>query len=169
MKKWLKIFLIVSIPIMVGILAFGGTILYSYLQVDYFIGETSISYDIAPIIFEGEIELATPAEIKNKGLYSIRDLTIIIEVYGENFSNVDLDDQLLGSGLNELGDVIKGQIWSDDIIVQLDLIFIPSLAVYDGDFKILIKISLSVDFGIFLIPINIKTTEAAHWNAPFSL
>ena len=52
MKKWLKIFLIIFIPVMLGILAFGGTVLYSYLQVDYFIGDTSVTFDITPDLVE---------------------------------------------------------------------------------------------------------------------
>ena len=156
---------------MVGILAFGGTILYSYLQVDYFVGETTVAFDITPDFAEGYvgfIELTTPAEIQNKGLYSIRDLTITVDVYGANFSNAALDGELLAHGDNDLGDVLKGEIWDDNIIVEITYL-IALLAVYDGDFDIQITIDLKVDFGIFLIPINIPTAVAANWDAPFTL
>ncbi|MCE7741299.1 MAG: hypothetical protein GOP50_02470 [Candidatus Heimdallarchaeota archaeon] len=169
MKKWLKIFLIIFIPVMLGILSFGGTILYSYLQIDYSIGETTVAFDITPDFVEGYVgfvELTTPAEIQNKGLYSIRDLTITISVYGANFSNVALDGELLASGVNELGDVVKGQVWDDDIIVEITNLIVL-LAIYDGDFDIQIAISLNVDFG-FLIPINIQIAVAVPWDAPFT-
>ncbi len=155
---------------MLGILAFGGTILYSYLQVDYSIGETTVAFDITPDFVEGYIgfiELTTPAEIQNKGLYSIQDLTITVEVYGANFSLAALDGELLASGVNDLGNVIKGDVWSDDIIVEITYLIVL-LAVYDGDFDIQITISLNVNFG-FLIPINIQTAVAVPWDAPFSL
>lgn len=171
MKKWLKIFLITFIPVMLGILAFGGTVLYSYLQVDYFIGDTSVTFDITPDFVEGYIgfiELSTPAEIQNKGLYSIRDLTITVNVYGANFSQASLDGELLASGTNQLGDILKGDTLNDDVIVEITYL-IPLLAIFDGDFDIQIDISLYVDFGIFLVPINVQTTAAAPWDAPFSL
>ncbi len=171
MKKGLKIFLIIFIPIMLGVLSFGGTILYSYLQVDYSIGDTTVAFDITPDFIEGYvgfIELTTPAEIQNKGLYSIRDLNITISVYGANFSLATLNGELLASGVNLIGDIIKGQTWSDDIIVEITY-YIAFLAIYSGDFDINIDISLNVDFGIFLIPINIQTNVNATWDAPFSL
>jgi len=171
MKKWLKIFLIVFIPIMVGVLAFGGTILYSYLQVDYFIGNTTIAFDITPDLVEGYIgfvELTTPAEIQNKGLYSIRDLTITVNVYGVNFSHASLDGELLASGTNQLEDILKGDTLNDDIIAEITYL-IPLLALFDGDFDIQIDISLYVDFGIFLVPINVQTAAATSWDAPFSI
>jgi hypothetical protein len=171
MKKGIKIFLIIFIPLILGILSFGGTILYSYLQVDYSIGKTTIAFDITPDFVEGFIgfiELSTPAEIQNKGLYSIRDLNITISVYGTNFSLEALNGELLASGENVIGDITKGQIWSDDIIVEITYL-IALLAVSDGDFDIHIDISLYVDFGIFLIPINIQTLANATWDAPFSL
>lgn len=171
MKKGIKVFLIIFIPLILGILSFGGTILYSYLQVDYYIGDTNVVFDITPDFVEGFvgfIELSTPAEIQNKGLYSIRDLNITINVYGANSSLTAINGELLASGENIIGDVIKGQTWSDDIIVEITYL-IASLAIYDGDFDIHIDISLYVDFGIFLVPIHIQTFASAAWDAPFSL
>jgi len=169
MKKGLKIFLAIFIPVMLGLLAFGGTVLYSYLQVDYFIGDTTVVVDITPDIMEGFvgfIELTTPVEVQNKGLYSIRDLTITVDVYGANFSLSSLNGELLAHGVNELGDVLKGTNLNDDIIVEIST-SIPLLAIYDGDFDIHITIDLRVDFG-FLIPLNIPTVVSEPWDAPFT-
>ena len=67
-----------------------------------------------------------------------------------------------------MGDVLKGTTWGDDIIVEITYL-IALLAVYDGNFDIQITIDLKVDFGIFLIPLNIETAVNEAWDAPFSL
>ncbi len=171
MKKSVKIILITTIPILLGVAAFGGTILYSYLQVDYFIGDTNIAFDITPDFVEGYIGFITltiPAEISNNGVYAIRELNITIVVEGENFTLSTLNTELLAKGENILGDIKTGDIWSDDIVVQLTY-YIPLLAVDDGDFVISIFISLKVDFAIFKVPLNIEVVEFVGWDSPFGI
>ncbi len=171
MKKALKIFFIVFVPLILGIAAFGGTILYSYLQVDYSVGNPAVTFDITPDFVEGYIgfiTLTTPAEISNNGVYSIRNLNITITVVGANFSLSSLNGAVLASGENLLGDINPGEIWADDIVLQVTY-SIPLLAIQDGDFIITIYVGLKVDFYLFKVPINIETVEFAEWDSPFGL
>jgi hypothetical protein len=171
MKKSVKIILLIAIPILLGVAAFGGTVLYTYLQVDHFIGDTNVTFDITPDFVEGYIgfiTLTTPAQISNKGVYSLREVNITIVVEGENFTLSTLNTELLAKGENLLGDINAGDVWSDDLVVQLTY-YIPLLAVDDGDFVISIFISLKVDFAIFKVPINIEVVEFAEWDSPFGI
>ena len=171
MKKAWKISLLVAIPILLGVAAFGGTVLYTYLQVDYFVGDTGVSFDITPDFVEGYIgfiTLTTPAEISNKGVYSIKDVNITVTVEGENFTLSTLNTELLARGENLLGDINPGDVWSNDIVVQLTY-YIPLLAVDDGDFIITIYISLIVDFYLFKVPINKEIVVFTEWDSPFGI
>ena len=171
MKKALKIILLVSIPVLLGIAAFGGTVLYTYLQVDYFVGDTSVAFDITPDFVEGYIgfiTLTNPVEIRNKGVYPLRDLNITVTVEGANFSISALNTDLLARGENLIGDINPGDVWSDDIVIQVTYL-IPLLAVDDGDFVITVYVSLKVDFYLFKVPINKEIIEFAEWDSPFGI
>ena len=154
MKKGVKISLIV-VPIVIIVLAgasFGGTLLYTANNVNYSVGTTTITEDIIQGLlgaFSGEVVTETPLSIVNNGLYSILDLFITVTVLGQDFSLETLNGLVLGEGDNIIGTINKGESWNGSIVISLDSINIPALAIYDGKLVIKIDLSFKLDFGIF--------------------
>ncbi|NPD87408.1 MAG: hypothetical protein HGN29_01710 [Asgard group archaeon] len=171
MKKGLKIFIIsFSIILVVGI-AFFSTVLYSYKQINYSIGDTTLAVNITPHIlfdFTGFIVAKTPLEINNGGLYDFQDIVISIKIFGQDFSISSLDGILLGEGINSLGDVESKETWSGLIEVNVTQ-EIPILAIQDGELKIDIEVSLKIFFYLFKYNFNYATSQIIEWDSPFGI
>jgi hypothetical protein len=175
MKKGVKTTLIV-VPLILVLIAssFGGTLLYSKNNVSYDLGNpNAISliievplYEPPWIDYSGLINVHVPLDINNNGLYNIRDLTISVEIYGQNFSLSSLNDELLVQGTNEIGDVKHGSTWSGDLQFNITS-SIPYLAVLSGELRIEIDILLKIDFILFDAPIHFNETQVELWDAPF--
>ena len=174
MKKGVKISLIV-VPLVIIIIAgasFGGTLLYTANNVDYTISETVITDDIIQGLlgaFSGTVVTETPIQIANNGLYSILDLFIAITILGQNFDLTALNGDELGAGDNLIGTITKGNSWNGSLIISLEVINIPALAIYDGDLVIKIDISLTLDFGIFKAAKAFTEYQVEEWEAPFGI
>ena len=155
MKKGVKIALIV-VPLVLVLLGgtFVGTLLYSKNNITYNLGDTTVTGYIAEIIivippsinYTGYVLVDTDLEINNGGLYNINDLVISIDVYGQNFNALSmLNEKLLGQGTNPIGNIELGTNWTG--ILQLNMTTsIALLAVWDGELRIEVEISLKIDF-----------------------
>jgi len=171
MKKAVKITLVVAsiVIILGGAGAFVGTLLYTQNNVDYTVGESTIT-DF--ILFEfpdyvGFIVSETPINITNNGLYPIRDLVISLTVFGDDFSlTPSLNGLLLGEGVNSLGDIAVGATWSGTLAVNMTE-EIALLAINDGSMVIHVDISLKLDFGIFKMPFTSTEIQTNPWDSPF--
>ncbi|MHA1686730.1 MAG: hypothetical protein ACTSYD_10040 [Candidatus Heimdallarchaeaceae archaeon] len=169
MKKGVKIFLGIFIFLILAVGAVGGTLFYSYKQLDYSVGNTELTNHITLDIsnYVGYIEIKTQLSISYNGLYALRDLSIDIEVYGYNFSlTPSLDGEQLGKGNNTIGDITKGDTWDDYILTNVTQ-YISVLAVEDCDMEIHIFISVKIDFFIFKMPLQREVIVVKHWNSPF--
>lgn len=175
MKKGVKITLIV-VPIILVILtsSFVGTLLYTKNNVNYNVGEATITSFIAEIViilppsidYEGFIVAETPFEITNAGLYNFKDLRIFLEVYGQGFAITSLNGILLGQGENTIGDVAKGDTWSGTLAINMTS-NIAVLAIQDGEMRIEAGISLKIDFLIYKAPFTFNETQIKPWDSPF--
>ena len=174
MKKGVKISLIV-VPIVIVIIAgasFGGTLLYTANNVDYTISETIITDNITQLLlgaFSGTVVTETPIQIANNGLYSILDLFIAVTVLGQDFGLAALNGDVLGTGDNLVGTVLKGESWNGSLVISIEAINIPALAIYDGKLVIKVDISLTLDFGIFKAAKAFTEYQTEDWDAPFNL
>lgn len=176
MKKGAKITLIV-VPIILVLLGgtFGGTLLYSKNNVTYNVGDPTVTGYIAEIIivvppsinYTGYILVDTPLEINNGGLYDVHELIITVDVYGQNFNSLStLNEKLVGHGTNPLGTLEHGTDWSGNLQLNMT-IDIALLAVWDGELRIEIEISLKVDFILYQAPLAFEESQVEPWVAPF--
>ena len=171
MRKGVKIALVISIIIFLGVIAFGSTLLYSYNNVNYQISDTTLTFDISFDIFDGYIgfiKTETPATIQNGGLYDIKDINVSIEVFGANFSTETLNGALLSKGENIVGDVNSKVNWAGSILTNITY-NIPLLAIYDGDLIINVYVSFLIDFSLFKVPIDVHVIQIISWDSPFGL
>ncbi|MHA1125155.1 MAG: hypothetical protein ACTSO7_09635 [Candidatus Heimdallarchaeota archaeon] len=169
MKKAVKITLVVvSIVIVLGggVGAFVGTLLYTKNNINYTVGEATVTGFIVPGFpeFAGYIKVEVPFELTNNGLYSIHALTINLVVYGDDFTLTPfLNGLKLGEGANNLGDVVKGSTWSGTLALNMTL-EIATLAVRDGTLEIHVDVSLKLGAIPFTMPTEIQTEP---WEAPY--
>ena len=157
--------------VILGVIAFGSTLLYSYNNVNYQVEDTSLTFDISFDIFDGYIgfiKTETPVGIQNGGLYDIKNITVSVEVYGANFSTDTLNGALLSEGENIVGDVNSKVNWDGSILTNITY-NIPLLAIYDGDLIIYIDVSFQIDFSIFKVPIDVQVIQIVNWDSPFGL
>lgn len=177
MKKGAKITLIV-VPLILVLLGgtFGGTLLYSKNNVTYDVGDSTVTGYIADIIiaippfidYTGYILVDTPLQIDNGGLYGILNLEISIQVYGQNFSLSALNGALLGEGTNQVGDIENGNLWTGDLQLNMTT-SIALLAVWSGELRIEVQISLKLNFLVYKAPITFDVTQIEPWIAPFAV
>jgi hypothetical protein len=169
MKKGLKISLPIFLLLVILLGIFAITIYQSSKNIDYEIGETVVQSNIEQILlldFEGFIVCETPLVIDNGGLYAIRDLTITIDVYGQDFTITDLNGLLLGHGENSIGDILAKDVWSGSVGVNLTE-NIPILAIQDGTLQIEISISLKLDFIVYKYEYVTLEEQLELWDSPF--
>jgi hypothetical protein len=77
-----------------------------------------------------------------------------------------LNGKLLGHGTNPLGTIEHGTNWSG--VLQLNMTTdIALLAVWNGELRIEVEISLKIDFLIYKAPISFIETQVEQWVAPF--
>lgn len=172
MKKGLKITLII-VPILlivIGGAAFGGTLLYTKNNVNYNVGDATVTSYILPSLdsFTGYIVVSVPIEIINDGLYNIEDLILSLTVFGQGFNYEALNGVELGSGDNNIGSVEKRTTWSGNLKINMTQ-NIAILAVFNGELRIDVDISLKLDFGIFQASNSFSDEQIEEWDAPFSL
>ena len=176
MKKGAKITLIV-VPLVLVLLGgtFVGTLLYSKNNVTYEVGDPTVTGYIAQIVivlppsinYTGYILVDTPLEINNGGLYDVHDLVISVDVYGQNFNSLSfLNEKLLGHGTNPLGTIEHGTVWSGNLQLNMTT-SIALLAIWDGELRIEVEISLKVDFLFYQAPLAFEETQVEPWVAPF--
>ncbi|MBN2156057.1 MAG: hypothetical protein JW776_08440 [Candidatus Lokiarchaeota archaeon] len=172
MQKRVRVSLfVILIFLILAVSSFGGTLWFSYKNVRYQIGESTVSgyitkINLLPPTYEGHILVDTPLEIDNDGLYNINDLQIAIQVYGQNFSTSILNEELLGEGVNPIGNIQHGTSWSG--VLQLNMTeWIALLAVYNGEMRIEVQISFHLDFFIYQQQLNFNQTQVEPWNSPF--
>ena len=176
MKKGAKITLIV-VPLVLVLLGgtFVGTLLYSKNNVTYEVGDPTVTGYIAQIVivlppsinYTGYILIDTPLEINNGGLYDVHDLVISVDIYGQNFNSLSLlNEKLLGHGTNPLGTIEHGTVWSGNLELNMTT-SIALLAIWDGELRIEVEISLKVDFLLYQAPLAFEETQVEPWVAPF--
>ncbi|MBD3189254.1 MAG: hypothetical protein GF308_01345 [Candidatus Heimdallarchaeota archaeon] len=170
MKKGIKITLIV-VPVLIlviGAASFGGTLLYTKNNVDYSVGDASLTSYIFPSSdsFLGYIVVSVPMEIINDGLYNIEDLKISLTVFGQAFTGSTLNGLELGTGENMIGSVAKKTTWSGNLEINMTQ-NIAVLAVQDGEMRIAVDISLKLDFGLFKTEQKFADEQIKEWNSPF--
>ncbi|MHA1827603.1 MAG: hypothetical protein ACTSX6_03035 [Candidatus Heimdallarchaeaceae archaeon] len=172
MKKTVKVILVFFLIIVLGVVAFGSTLIYSYKKADYSVGGTTltpnINFDILDLTYVGFIITTTPIEIVNGGLYAIRDLNVTVSVYGANFSISSLNGALLSKGINLLGDIEPKETLNRNVVTNITY-EIVLLAVQDGDFVLNIDISFKVDFVLFKYKFSTEVIQVEHWDAPFGI
>lgn len=176
MKKGAKITLIV-VPIILVLLGstFGGTLLYSKDKVTYDVGDPNVTVVIIQILYlgppyfgyTGKIIVDVPLDIYNDGLYSINDLVISAQVYGQNFNLSSLNGALLGGGTNVIGDVKHSSTWSGYLEFNITS-NIVALAISEGELRIEVQMSLKVNFLVYNAPINYNETHVETWEAPYT-
>jgi len=176
MKKGAKITLIV-VPLVLVLLGgtFVGTLLYSKNNVTYEVGDPTVTGYIAQIVivlppsinYTGYILVDTLLEINNGGLYDVHDLVISVDIYGQNFNSLSLlNEKLLGHGTNPLGTIEHGTVWSGNLQLNMTT-SIALLAIWDGELRIEVEISLKVDFLLYQAPLAFEETQVEPWVAPF--
>ena len=168
MKKAVKIIIIVATIVIVlgGVGSFVGTLLYTKNNINYTVGDAAVTGFIVPGFpeFAGYIKVEVPFELTNNGLYSIRDLTIDLVVYGDDFIITPfLNGLYLGGGINILGEIVKGTTWYGTLHLNMTL-EIATLAIQDGTLEIHVDISLKLGALPFTMPTEIQTET---WDAPY--
>jgi hypothetical protein len=175
MKKKAKITLIV-VPIVLILIgsSFGVTLLYSKNNVTYEIGEPTIVGYISDIIiaippfidYTGYILVDTPLQITNGGIYDIEELSISVQVYGQGFALTLLNEAILGQGTNPIGNILHGNSWSGNLQLNMTT-SIALLAIWSGELRIELQISLKLNFLLFKAPLIFAETQIEPWTAPF--
>ena len=176
MKKGTKITLIV-VPLVLILLGgtFVGTLLYSKNNIVYEVGDPTVTGYISQIViafppsinYTGYILVDTHLEINNGGLYDINELVISVDVYGQNFNSLSmLNEKLLGHGTNLIGDIEHGTNWVGDLQLNMT-VSIALLAIWDGELRIEVDVSLKVDFLLYKAPLTFEESQVEPWIAPF--
>jgi hypothetical protein len=172
MKKGVKITLIVVSTVVIILGSFGGTLWYSAKNVGYNVEDPTITgfiskVTILPPTYEGFIIVDVPLDISNGGFYDACEIVIIIDVYGQNFNDLStLNEKLLGHGTNPIGNIAHGTDWSGTLELNMTT-SISLLAIWNGELRIEIEISLKVDFLVYKAPITFNETQIEPWDAPF--
>jgi len=171
-KKAIKIILVFFLILVLGVVAFGSTLIYSYKKADYSVGDTTLAvnihYSILDLNYVGFIITSTPIEVVNGGLYAIRDLNVTVTVYGANFSISSLNGALLSKGINLLGDIEPKETLNKNVVTNITY-YIALLAIEDGDFVLNIDVSFKVDFALFKYNFATEVIQVEHWDSPFGI
>ena len=86
---------------------------------------------------------------------------------GQNFNSLSLlNEKLLGHGTNPLGTIEHGTVWSGNLELNMTT-SIALLAIWDGELRIEVEISLKVDFLLYQAPLAFEETQVEPWVAPF--
>jgi hypothetical protein len=163
----LKSILIVALLVVLGLGGFAASLYYSYTQISWTYGETTITRDIhysldtstRTIYVTGTVALHTPITVSNAGIYDIKNLIVDVDIYiiSSQYGPA-LAGRLIGHGHNIVGDIPAGQSIDSVINVELDSRYLPYIAFYDNHVKTTITISCTY----FVVPFTYTTS--AEWD-----